>query len=122
MSRMHAILTIAALAMSLPAAAQEADNWSCTLGELARRVEIIYEPGRAVPCEVHYYKDVEMPEQDNVLWRAAHESGYCEARAAELVARLESQGWSCAAGVGAARPDEAPDDTEALAPGNDDTA
>jgi hypothetical protein len=86
------------LALSIPASALAAENYRCTNGDLVRRVEILYEPGRAVPCEVQYYKDTEAPGSPEVLWRAQNESGYCESKTAELVEQLESQGWSCGSG------------------------
>jgi hypothetical protein len=135
-------------ALSLPATAIAADNYRCTLGDLVRRVEIYSEPGREVPCEVHYYKDTEMPGERQVPWRAQNEAGYCETRAAAFIEQLKSQGWDCqvsAAGATApaaatpadeAAPAEAPesaeppaedssedsveaDDTDTLAPAED---
>jgi hypothetical protein len=126
-------------AVSLPAAAIAADNYRCTLGNLVRRVETYYEPGREVPCEVHYYKDSEMPGERQVPWRAQNEAGYCETRAAAFIEQLKSQGWDCtvtpagaeapaaAAPAAEAAPAEEPaaaepaetDDTDALAPAED---
>ncbi|HSD70782.1 MAG TPA: hypothetical protein VLB07_14580 [Woeseiaceae bacterium] len=122
-------------AVSLPATAIAADNYRCTLGDLVRRVEIYYEPGREVPCEVHYYKDTEMPGERQVPWRAQNEAGYCESRAAAFIEQLKSQGWDCQVNAAEAAPAatepavtepaaEAPaseeaaetDDTETLAP------
>jgi hypothetical protein len=67
----------------------------CTYDNLIRRVVIMSEPGVSVPCEVHYYKDVEAPGVDQVLWSADSQAGYCEEKAAELVANLEGWGWEC---------------------------
>lgn len=107
----------AALLVFLPAigAAQDTADYRCTLGDMVRRVEIFYEPGRAVPCEVHYYKDTEAPGERQVLWRALNEAGFCEARVAEFVQKLETSGWDCAK----APPGAAP---EAAEPEEDDTA
>lgn len=110
--------------------AQEPDNYRCTYGDLTRRVEIAHETGVAVPCEVHYYKDTEAPGEQQVLWRALNEAGYCEARTREFIARLEGMGWSCAAndaapaagmGDSAADADDMAeaDDTGDLAPAED---
>lgn len=125
-----ASIMLALTTASASAAAQDTDNWRCTYNDLVRRVEIVYQPGRAVPCEVHYFKDVELPDERKVLWRAENEAGYCEARAEELIAKLEGQGWSCDAGGAAptadaaeeAAADEEPvtDDTDALAPANEE--
>jgi hypothetical protein len=106
------------------ALAQGTNNYQCSLDELTRRVEIFYETGVTVPCEVHYYKDTEMPGERQVLWRAANEEGYCEARAAEFVAKLEGMGWTCWEGAEAPATDEEDmaeaDDTDALAPAEEE--
>jgi hypothetical protein len=98
-------------AISLPATAIAADNYSCTLDGLVRRVEVYFEPGREVPCEVHYYKDTEVPGERQVPWRAQNEAGYCETRAAAFIEQLKSQGWDCtvtAAGAAAPAAEAAP--------------
>ncbi|MGI9206000.1 MAG: hypothetical protein ACR2Q3_18430 [Woeseiaceae bacterium] len=102
---------------------QDNENYACKMGDLTRRVEIVHETGVSVPCEVHYYKDDEAPGQQQVLWRALNEVGYCEAKMTEFVGQLLEMGWEC--GVSAAAREEPPveegesdvlDDTEALAP------
>ena len=93
--------TILLVALTLPASALAADNYRCTNGDMVRRVEIVYEPGRAVPCEVQYYKDTEAPGAPQVLWRAQNESGYCESKTEAFIEQLESQGWSCGSGESA---------------------
>lgn len=120
-------LLLALLAGTLGGAAlgQDPTGHQCTFGDLSRRIEIIYETGVTVPCEVHYYKDTEAPGDMQVLWRALSEEGYCEARASEFVAKLEAMGWDCAAGADAEPPAEpavepaVEDDTDALAPAED---
>jgi len=74
----------------------------CSYGDMVRRVVIMTEPGVSVPCEVHYYKDSEAPGEDQVLWSADQQAGYCEEKAAGLVARLEGWGWNCGGGAPAA--------------------
>lgn len=86
------------LALTVPASALAADNYRCTYGDLVRRVEIVYEPGRAVPCEVRYFKDTEAPGAPQVLWSAQNESGYCESKTTAFIQELASQGWSCESG------------------------
>lgn len=115
----HRILAACGLSLLLPLAAA-ADNYRCTNGDLVRRIEILYEPGRAVPCQVHYFKDTEAPGTHDVLWTAQNEAGYCEARAAELADKLRGLGWACDAAMPAesSAPQEA-DDTEALTPGDE---
>ncbi len=124
---------LAALLPSL-AFAQAPHNYQCSYGDLQRRVEILYETGVTVPCEVHYYKDTEAPGEMQVLWRALNEEGYCERMADNFIGKLRDLGWSC--GQGGAGGAEAPateqaddaeqgaetadsDDTEMLAPAED---
>jgi len=109
------------------ALSQNVTNYQCTYGDLMRRVTIIYEPGRTVPCEVHYYKDTEAPGEPQVLWRAVNEAGYCEAKTEEFVAMLTESGWSCSdASAAVATPVEEPgelrDDSDALAPSGPEDA
>ena len=86
------------LFLALPglAIAQGAET-QCTYGDMVRRVVIMTEPGVSVPCEVHYFKDTEAPGEDQVLWSASQQTGYCEEKAAGLVAKLEGWGWDCGA-------------------------
>ena len=112
------LLLSAALALPFVASAQDDHSYRCTLGDNVRRLQIFYETGVAVPCEVQYFKDTEAPGGRQVLWRALHESGYCEARAQEFVAKLGQLGWQCQGGrtmPGAEGTDGAAvDDTEVL--------
>ena len=114
--------------------AQDQNNYRCTHGDLQRRVEIMYETGVTVPCEVHYFKDTEAPGESQVLWRALSQEGYCEEKTQDFITQLGAWGWSCnqnataaaaptmpAEPVKPAEPAEpaepaAMDDTEALAP------
>ena len=111
---------LAAVALPGLAIAQDASNYQCSHGDLQRRVEIVYETGVTVPCEVHYYKDTEAPGERQVLWRALQQEGYCEAKTQEFVTKLGSWGWDCAAASDAAveeaQETEGADNTEALAP------
>jgi hypothetical protein len=101
---------------------QDAQNYQCTHGDLQRRVEILYETGLTVPCEVHYYKDTEAPGEMQVLWRAVNQSGYCEMKTQEFITKLTELGWSCSQGV-ESEPEPEPeqeskpdDDTDELTP------
>ena len=122
------------LATSLPslAFAQAPHSYQCSYGDLQRRVEIFYETGVTVPCEVHYFKDTEAPGESQVLWRALNEAGYCERMAEDFIGKLRDLGWSC--GRGSEGGGEAPvpkqiddadqdttetDDTETLIPAQD---
>ena len=111
-------LLLAALVLPFVALAQEPSSYQCKIGDLTRRVEIVYETGVTVPCEVHYYRDSETPGDVQVLWRALNEAGYCEARTREFVAKLEGMGWDCGSSAAAAPMEEAveADDTDDLAP------
>ena len=105
---MHTSKWVAILALTVPATAlaQESRSYQCTFGDNIRRVEIFSEPGVSVPCEVHYYKDTEVPGERQVLWSAQNDASYCEAKTQEFVAKLTGWGWSCQAGD-PAMPEEA---------------
>ena len=93
---------------------QDHESSVCTNGDLQRRVVIVRETDRAVPCEVHYYKDTEAPGESQVLWRAMSEEGYCEEQARAFIEQLASWGWNCDAG--AAEPDDTGEANGAEAP------
>lgn len=87
-------LTLATCVLATSAVAAEG-RYECRQGQLVRQVMIVYEiPGKAVPCQVVYSKPSE-GEADQVLWSASNESGYCEFKAREFRAQLESMGWAC---------------------------
>lgn len=88
---------IALLSAALPcvAVSQDSSSYECSMGDLQRRVVILSEPGRSVPCEVHYYKDSEAPDEKQVLWHATSQEGYCESKTEEFIAKLEGWGWNC---------------------------
>lgn len=103
----------------LPGLALAQDNSTqCTYGDMVRRVVVMSEPGVSVPCEVHYFKDTEAPDEDQVLWSATQQQGYCEEQAAGLVTKLEGWGWDCGAAAPAApaEPEAPAEPTEAPAP------
>lgn len=85
------IIFILALSASMNA---YADSWNCSNSDLVREVVIEYPEGGSVPCNVVYKKQTEGVE-DQVLWSAENLEGYCEDKARELVANLESWGWVC---------------------------
>jgi hypothetical protein len=93
---MRHTIPISILLATLPAIAlAQAGETQCTYGDMVRRIVIMTEPGVSVPCEVHYFKDTEAPGEDEVLWRATRQAGYCEEKAEGLVASLEQSGWNC---------------------------
>ena len=89
------IITLVAALLPAVATSQNSGKYQCTYGELQRRVEIAHEPGVEVPCSVHYYKDSEMPGEQQVLWSADNDPNYCRDKALDLVTKLEGWGWEC---------------------------
>lgn len=89
--RILQLFTIPALSVCFNA---YADSWSCSNSDLVREVVIQYPEGGSVPCNVVYKKQTEGFE-DQVLWSAEAEEGYCEEKARDFVAKLESWGWVC---------------------------
>jgi len=89
--RIMQLISILALSVSVNA---YADAWNCSSSDLVREVIIEYPEGGSVPCNVVYKKQTEGFE-DQVLWSAEGEEGYCEEKARDFVAKLESWGWVC---------------------------
>ena len=88
-------LLTTALLTSLGSAQALAAPVVCTQHDMTRSIEVVYsDPGQAVPCEVLYDKPTDGTQ--STPWRATNESGYCEAKAAQLVVKLEELGWTCA--------------------------
>ena len=88
-----------------------ADSWNCSHDDLVREVIIEYPQGGSVPCDVVYKKQTEGVE-DQVLWSAENQEGYCEEKAAEFVAKLESWGWVCLETVSSEPSSEASSEAE----------
>ena len=105
------LVTSVAILVPLSVSAQDAAAYQCELQGLQRRVEIVYESNVAVPCEVRYFKDTEAPGEQQVLWNAQNETGYCESHAEAFIEKLEGWGWDC----NVVASNEAADDTETLA-------
>lgn len=123
--RMKSFIAILAFAVPGFLLAQDNTKYQCSYGELQRRVEIYTEPGMAVPCEVHYFKDTEAPGASEVLWNATNDATYCAAKAEEFIAKLEGWGWDCATGAAESEPmpeavpeADVQDDTDVLSPGD----
>lgn len=91
-NRTFQILVVASFAV--PAGAY-ADSWSCSHGNDVREVHIERTTSSPVPCNVVYRKLTEGVE-DQVLWSANSDEDYCEKKATDFVAKLESWGWVCA--------------------------
>lgn len=94
---MRTIRTCAGLLLAMPmlSLADGSASWRCTQGDTVRRVEIYTEPGVAVPCEVHYFKDTEAPGEPQVLWSAGSDAGFCERKAAEFIDKQQGWGFVC---------------------------
>lgn len=99
---MYSKYAIVFLAATVPGLAQAATAYQCSFDGMQRRIEILTEPGVTVPCEVHYYKDTELPGQNQVLWTADTDAAYCETKAQEFAAKLGEWGWDCVISDGAA--------------------
>lgn len=66
---------------------------TCTQGSMTRTVSIASkEPGKAVPCEVHYKKE---NGSDQVIYTANVEASFCETKAKAFVEKLTGMGWTC---------------------------
>jgi hypothetical protein len=105
------------LVTALPslAAAQSVRSYTCSQGNLTRRVEVAQLGAAEVPCEVRYFKEGQTAPQ--VLWNAQSEAGYCETQARDFVAKLQGLGWVCS-DVGSAPANARPqDDTGSVSPG-----
>ncbi len=119
---MRNFILVASLAgIPVAASGQDSDSYTCTHGELVRRVVIMSEPGFSVPCQVDYYKDTEAPGESQILYSAEKQAGYCEEKTAEFIAKLEGWGWSCSSSSEEMTEGDAPeeavtDDTDALTP------
>ena len=105
------VFGFAALILPAIAIAQDSEKYQCTYGDMQRRVEILHEPGVEAPCSVHYYKDTEMPGEQQVLWSAENDGNYCRTKTLEFVAKLEGWGWDCGGEVDATSEESAVDET-----------
>jgi hypothetical protein len=82
-----------AACFALPVSAY-AETWSCSHNNNVREVQIERTTAEAVPCNVVYKKPTEGVE-DQILWDAENDDSYCDEKAEEFVAKLESWGWVC---------------------------
>ena len=106
------IVRIAAIVLFSISVNASADTWNCSHDDLVREVIIEYPQGGSIPCDVVYKKQTEGVE-DQVLWSAENEEGYCEEKARELVANLESWGWVCLETVSPGKSTESEAESEA---------
>lgn len=73
-----------------------AEKTTCKRGGFAREIEVIYNPQEDVACEVKYRKKDLHPKRKHTLWQAHYDASFCQEKATELIARLESWQWVCA--------------------------
>jgi hypothetical protein len=88
------VLRILALVLLAAPIAVYADSWSCRQGNNVREVHVERTTANPVPCRVVYRKLTEGVE-DQVLWNAQFDAGYCDSKARDFISKLESYGWTC---------------------------
>jgi len=85
----------AVIAMLAIPFSSHAESWSCKQGNNVREIHIQSEsPSSTVPCSVVYKKVTEGAE-DQTLWTAENDAGYCEEQAKAFVEKQVSWGWTC---------------------------
>jgi hypothetical protein len=78
------------------AAAPGSGGATCTQGKHKRVVATTFvDTAKKAPCEVHYKKETEQPGHDQVIYTAANDISFCEAKAKAFVDKLAGMGWSC---------------------------
>lgn len=83
-------------AAAAPAATGAGSVVTCSQGNNKRTVSITsQDPAKGVPCEVHYKKETEQPGHDQMIYSAANELNFCEAKARAFVEKLTGMGWTC---------------------------
>jgi hypothetical protein len=86
--------TVAVALLVIPFSSQ-AESWTCKQGNNVREIHIQSEsPSSPVPCSVVYKKVTEGAE-DQTLWTAENDAGYCEEKAKAFVEKQVSWGWTC---------------------------
>ena len=94
MKLLNRIIQLALASLMLVTTSAFADSWNCRHDDLVREVVVNYPEGGAVPCQVIYKKQTEGFE-DQTLWSAENQEGYCEEKARGFVDKLTSWGWTC---------------------------
>lgn len=101
MPRLYRCLPACLLVALSASAAHSAEKteYTCTSGELVRRIVIeVGDLNTSLPCEVVYWKDQEAPGERRVLWNARSDAAFCQSKAAGLADKLGGAGWNCAGG------------------------
>ena len=86
-------LTIILAVLTLPTAAN-AESWICEHDTLVREINVERATANPLPCSVSYNKEAEGL-GSSVLWTAAADGAYCDAKANGLAEKLNGLGWSC---------------------------
>ena len=85
----------AAIALFAIPLSSQAESWTCKQGNNVREIHIQTEsPSSPTPCSVAYKKITEGAE-DQTLWSAANDAGYCDEKAKAFVEKQVSWGWTC---------------------------
>ena len=88
-----AVFTVIVMLLAVPNAAN-AGSWICEHNNLIREVTVERETSDPAPCSVVYNKDSEGL-GSKVVWTAATDGAYCEAKADGLAEKLKGFGWAC---------------------------
>ncbi|VAW61962.1 hypothetical protein MNBD_GAMMA09-887 [hydrothermal vent metagenome] len=71
-----------------------AGSWSCRHDNNVREIQVQESTSEPVPCSVLYRKLTEGVE-DQILWTAENDAGFCAEKAQMLVDKQISWGWTC---------------------------
>lgn len=90
---------LAALTISTSIGASDNDlDYTCVDSGTRYRIALVRKvPGQALPCSVQAFEHPLGRYSINwrVLWTAANQEGFCEAKIRELVERRRRDGWKC---------------------------
>jgi hypothetical protein len=89
---LSALTVMAHLDGPAPVSAQSLTEYVCTRPDAQRRIELRYQTNGCVPCRVLRFRDSGSGEEE---WKAANETGYCEARVQEMISALQSEHYTC---------------------------
>ena len=88
-------LSVILAVLTLPTTVN-AESWICEHGNLLREITVERPTENPVPCSVKYNKSAEGL-GTSVLWTAAADETYCDAKANGLAEKLGGLGWNCSA-------------------------
>ena len=88
-----AVFTVIMMLLAVPNVAN-AGSWICESNSAIREITVERETSSPVPCSVVYDKSSE-GQGSKVVWTAAVDGSYCEAKADGLAEKLKSYGWAC---------------------------